>query len=268
MNNNVVDDLTNVAALFNIYKIFFLIVGAFILYGVNTFARFLFTKLMEKLPTRRFTILQIATLFSFVVYIFGSFALIIGVLNPPKEFLYAAAGSIAVAVGIALKDVVASVIAGLVLLFDRPFIVGDRVSFDGCYGEIISIGLRSVRIQTLDDNLVTIPNARFMSELVASGNSGALDMMVVCDFHIALTADINKAKDIIHEVIVTSRYAYLKKPVSFSVKETVVAEMLAIQIKAKAYVLDINYEKAFQSDIVTRTATLFVEQSIERPNRA
>ena len=173
----------------------------------------------------------------------------------------------AVAIGIALKDVVASVIAGLVLLFDRPFIVGDRVSFDGSYGEIVSIGLRSVRLQTLDDNVITIPNARFMNEMVASGNAGALEMMIVCDFHIALNADIQAAKQIIEEVVVTSRYAYLKKPVVFAVSEVEVAECLAIQVKAKAYVLDIHYEKAFQSDIVTRTTQLFIERNIPRPSR-
>lgn len=265
MNSNVVDDLSNIASLFNVYKITLLVLGIAALYFVNKLARFIFDKLMEKLPTNRFTILQVATLFSFILYIFGSFALIIGVLNPPKEFLYAAGGSIAVAVGIALKDVVASVIAGLVLLFDRPFIVGDRVSFDGSYGEIISIGLRSVRLQTLDDNIITIPNARFMNEMVASGNAGALEMMVVCDFHLDLRANIHEAKEIIHEVIVTSRYAYLKKPVTFAITEVELADRLAIQIKAKAYVLDIHYEKAFQSDIVTRTTQLFIERGIPRP---
>ncbi|PIE41178.1 MAG: mechanosensitive ion channel protein [Gammaproteobacteria bacterium] len=265
MNNNVVNDLTNIASLFNLYKVLFLILGFMSLYFINKLARSLFDQLMIKLPGSRFTVLQIATLFSFVVYIIGSFALVIGVLNPPKEFLYAAGGSMAVAVGIALKDVVASVIAGLVLLFDRPFIVGDRVNFDGSYGEIISIGLRSVRLQTLDDNTITIPNARFMNEMVSSGNAGALEMMVVCDFHVALTADVQQAIEIIREVIVTSRYAYLKKPINFSVSEVEVAQRLAIQIKAKAYVLDIRYEKAFQSDIVSRTTQLFIEQQVQRP---
>ncbi len=267
MNNNIVEDLANIGSLFNLYKIILLLLGMAAIYAVNRVTRWLFTRLMEEMPTRRFSILQIATLFSFVWYIGATLALLLGVINPPREFLIAAGGSMAVAIGIALKDVVASVIAGLVLLFDRPFTVGDRVSFADTYGEIISIGLRSVRLQTLDDNLVTIPNARFINEVVASGNAGALDMMVVCDFHVALDADLEKAKEIIHEVIVTSRFAYLKKPVTFSLTETCIAEALAIQIRAKAYVLDINYEKAFQSDVVMRTAEQFKINGITRPHR-
>ena len=194
-------------------------------------------------------------------------ALILGVLQPPKEFLIAAGGSIAVALGFALKDIAASLVAGLLLLFDRPFRAGDRVTFDGTYGEIISIGLRTVRLQTLDDNMVTIPNSRFITDVVASGNAGELDMMVVTDFHLALDADIEMAQKIIREVIVTSRFAYLKKPVSFAIEEVALADRLALRIRAKAYVLDVHYEKAFQTDVVTRVSTLFRENKLPRPGR-
>ena len=51
------------------------------------------------------------------------------------EVLIAVGGTVAVAIGFALKDFVASIVAGLVILVDRPFQVGDRVSFDGYYGE-------------------------------------------------------------------------------------------------------------------------------------
>ena len=100
----------------------------------------------------------------------------------------------AVAIGIALKDVVASIIAGVILLFDRPFPGGETGSALGDFhGEIVGIGLRSVRLNTLDDNLVTI-----QCPLVITGNRrqwqcGALDMMVVTDFYLALDEDIEKS---------------------------------------------------------------------------
>jgi small-conductance mechanosensitive channel len=217
------------------------------------------------MPTRRFLILQITTLIGFVLYTVGAIALVIGVLQPPKEFMLAAGGSIAVALGFALKDIAASLVAGLLLLFDRPFRVGDRVSFDNVYGEIVSIGLRTVRLQTLDDNLVTIPNSRFITDVVASGNAGELDMMVVTDFHVALDANIEQAQAIVEEIIVTSRYAYLKKPVTFAIEEIEVGYRLAIRLRAKAYVLDVHYEKAFQSDIVVRVSKRFTEMQVARP---
>lgn len=265
MNNELVNDLLLVGSLFNPYKLAMLAIGGLFLWGLNYLSQRVFQYLMELFPTHRFSIYQAKTLFSFSVYILGSLVLLVGVVQPPREVLLAATGSVALALGFALKDVAASILAGLVLLFDRPFVVGDRVAFAGVYGEIVEIGLRSVRLKTLDDNMVTIPNARFMSEVVASGNAGALDMMVVCNFHLALDADIERAREIIHEVIVTSRFAYLEKPVVITVEEIEVAQRLALRLQAKAYVLDVVYEKAFQTDIVIRTAKLFVRDGISRP---
>ena len=122
-----------------------------------------------------------------------------------------------------------------------------------------------MRLQTLDDNLVTIPNSRFITDVVASGNAGELDMMVVTDFHVALDANIEQAQAIVEEIIVTSRYAYLKKPVTFAIEEIEVGYRLAIRLRAKAYVLDVHYEKAFQSDIVVRVSKRFAEMQVARP---
>ena len=63
----------------------------------------------------------------------------------------------------------------------------------------------------------------------------------------------------------TSRYAYLKKPVVFTVEEVEIGQRIALRLRAKAYVLDVNFEKAMQSDIVTRSSVLFKEHAIPRP---
>ena len=267
MDNQALQDISAVGDLLDLSKVIMLLSAMFVLWALNKVIRHVCEVLMVSIPARRFFILQFATLFTFVWYFVGTYWIITGIIQPPKEMVLALGGSAAVAIGIALKDVVASIIAGVILLFDRPFQVGDRVNFNDTYGEIVSIGLRSVRLNTLDDNLVTIPNSRFITEMVSSGNAGALDMMVVCDFHLALEADIELAQSLIHEVVVTSRFAYLKKPVNFVLSEVVIAERLALQLKVKAYVIDVHYEKAFQSDIVKRTAKLFIENKVARPTR-
>lgn len=264
-DTDVVNDIAMIAGMFDAGALLMLAIGIVAIGMANHGIRQMGERLMRRLPSRRFLIMQLSTLLTFAIYIAGTLILVVGVMHPPREFLIAVGGSAAVALGFALKDVAASLIAGLILLFDRPFQVGDRVSFDGVYGEIVAIGLRSVRLQTLDDNLVTIPNARFITDVVASGNAGALDMMVVTDFHLALDADIERAREIARQVIVTSRYAYLKKPVTFCVEEIAVAQRLAIRLRAKAYVLDVLYEKAFQSDVTVRVAALFLQHGIARP---
>ncbi|MCB0422509.1 MAG: mechanosensitive ion channel, partial [Bdellovibrionales bacterium] len=160
MDNNQLDQVAQFFELFDVQKILLFLVSLFFLVGIVRVISIFADKLEKTFPSRRLLISQLETILSFFLYIFGINILFFSIIRPPKELLLAAGGSIAVAVGLSLKDLVASIIAGLILLFDRPFQVGDRVSFEGNYGEIKSIGLRAVKLVTLADNLVTIPNSK------------------------------------------------------------------------------------------------------------
>ena len=242
----------------------FLFCFALLMILVKTIAK-LSKGVEETFPSRRILIMQVASIISFSLYVFGSLSLIYVIIQPPKEILFGLGGSAAVALGFSLKDLVASMVAGFILLFDKPFNVGDRVSFDGTYGEITGIGLRTVRLQTLDDNSVTIPNSRFLSEIASSGNAGALSMMITTSFHLAIQADLATALRLIHEVVITSKYVYIEKPVEIVSEEVILVGQPAIKLLVKAYVFDIKYEKKFQSDIVNRTIKALNGQKIERP---
>ncbi|MEZ4750447.1 MAG: mechanosensitive ion channel [Bdellovibrionota bacterium] len=222
-------------------------------------------KVQGVFPGQRLHILQFTTILSFFLYIGGGLFLFYAILSPPKELLIAVGGSAAVAIGFSLKDLVGSVIAGVVVLFDRPFQVGDRVKFGDVYGDIISIGLRATRLRTLDDSIVTVPNARFFTDLVSSGNAGAMDMMIEVPFYVALDADIDRARDLAYEAVVTSRFVYLRKPARIVMSEEAVAGRLAVKLTIKAYVLDVALEKAFQTDLVVRIARTFKKYGIRRP---
>jgi small-conductance mechanosensitive channel len=267
METNDLSQLGNVLTLLRPGRLLVVLLGFVIIATIVKFVENFSRRVQTNWPSHRLLAMQISTIINFAVYIFGGVLVVYAVLQPPKEIMVAIGGSAAVAIGFSLKDIVASVIAGVILLFDRPFQVGDRVSFSGTYGEIVSIGLRAVKLVTLDDNLVTIPNSRFLTDTVASGNAGALDMMIVCDFHIALDANLDRAKEICYAVAATSRYVYLKKAVTILASEVALSDRLALRVRVKAYVLDCRYEKAFETDIVSRVSALFVAEGINRPSR-
>ena len=262
---NPTDNFSEIFQLFQFQKMVTIVIGLAIVVILANFMRKLSDKASQSAPTYRLFFLQITTVITFALYILGSVGLIFGVLNPSKELLLALGGSAAVAIGFSLKDLVGSIVAGVTLLFDRPFQVGDRVSFGDIYGEITTIGLRAVRLQTLDDNEVTIPNSKFMSEAVASGNSGALDMMVVCQFHLDMSADIAKAKQLIYQVVATSRFVYLKKPIKVLVEEVRQDFQLLVKVSVKSYVFDVRFEKDFQTDIYERGIAVLKRNKIQRP---
>ncbi|MEW6721304.1 MAG: mechanosensitive ion channel domain-containing protein [Thermodesulfobacteriota bacterium] len=265
MDEGLIDRVENLAGRLDVWTVLLLFAGILFLVAAVRLLRRLATGLHRRLPTRRILVSQVATVLEFVIYIFGSAFLFLAVIQPSREILFAAAGSAAVALGFASKDLVSSLIAGLILLFDRPFQVGDRVTFGNVYGEIRNIGLRAVRLVTLDDNLVTIPNHRFLADVVSSGNAGNLDMMVTMDFHVALDSDLAAARDILHETLVTSRYIFLKKPVEVVASEAAVSGRLAMRLQAKAYVMDVRFEKAFQTDIYIRGTEALRRGGIKRP---
>lgn len=265
MNEKDISQALDAIRLFEIWRIALLLGGIAILIFITGGLNRIAARASERFPSRRLLFLQIVTTLDFCIYIFGGALLVYIAFSPAKELLIALGGGAAVAIGLSLKDLVASLVAGLTLLFDRPFLVGDRVQFGNVYGEIKSIGLRSVKLVTLDDSTVTIPNARFISDVVSSGNAGALDMMIVIPFHVALDADIETAQRLIYETVVTSRFAYLAKPAQIVASEIVLGHSLALQLSAKAYVLDVQYEKAFQTDVVTRVTRAFLAHHIKRP---
>lgn len=266
MNKEALSSFDYFLNLINLKNIFWMVIGLVVLVVLVKYLNRFSKQLQDQWPSNRLFILQITAVLVFILYTFGSVLIVYSTLQPPKELLIAIGGSAAVAVGFALKDYVSSVVAGFVLLFDRPFQVGDRVSFDGTYGDIVGIGLRVVRLVTLDDNLVTIPNSKFVTEIVASGNSGAMDMMVVVHFYLSHEADLRQAQALLVEVVETSRFVYLKKPIVITFSEQQKGMQFWIELTVKAYVFDVQYEKAFETDITLRAGESFKSANIVRPN--
>jgi small-conductance mechanosensitive channel len=239
-----------------------------VIFAVGIGLRFLagaVAKLSTRFAHMRLTFQKFESFTRFAVYFVTGGVVIALSLQINQTVLALVGGTLAVAVGFALRDLVASVIAGVTIMLDRPFQVGDRVQYAGEYGDITAIGLRSVRMQTLDDNTVTIPNNKVLTDVTSSGNYGALDMQIQVEFFIGVDQDIELAQRLVTEGMLTSTYVYLDKPVVVLVKQIVKDDFVAVYLRAKGYVLDTRYEKAFETDVVKRVLRAFREHGIQPP---
>ena len=216
----------------------------------------------------RMVLQKVQSFLQFFIYMTAGLVVFMMSFRINDHILALIGGTLAVSVGFALKDLAASFIAGLTVMIDRPFQVGDRVTFEGNYGDIITIGLRSVRMRTLNDDIITIPNNKFLNEVTTSGNYGALDMQVVIPFYVGMDEDITLARDLIQEAASSSRYIHLPKPVTVLVKQTITDNYLAIQLTCKAYVVYTAYEKLFETDITLRVMKEFKKHGIKPPKIA
>jgi len=229
---------------------------------VVIFVVLLFLRFMDNIVTsigaafaeRRLLLQRISAFIHFFAYVAIIATVMVLSFELSPQVLAIIGGSIAVAVGFATKDLMASLVAGVMIIFDRPFQVGDRVRFEEEFGDILAIGLRSVKLRTLDDSTVTIPNNLFLSNVTASSNSGQLDMQTVVDFHIGVDQDIQLARDLI-----------LPKPIVVHVSQQTLANCVALRLRLKAYVLDTRYEKDFETDVTLRVMGVFAKADIRPP---
>jgi len=90
------------------------------------------------------------------------------------------AGAVGVGLGFGLQNVASNFVSGLIILFERPIKVGDRIEVGGVSGEVRSIGARATMIVTAENIAVIVPNSQFISERVTNWSyTGPLTAFVV-----------------------------------------------------------------------------------------
>jgi small-conductance mechanosensitive channel len=95
------------------------------------------------------------------------------VLGVPLSSVVATLGIVGIAVSLAMQDILKSFFAGLYLLFERPFRIGDEIQLKDFVGRVEHINYRTTVILTAEGVRVLIPNATLMSEVVLNrGVSG------------------------------------------------------------------------------------------------
>lgn len=82
------------------------------------------------------------------------------------------AGALSVGIGFGLQDVIKNLVSGIILLFERPFKVGDWVIIGGEEGKIKQINIRSTEVETFNKSSVIIPNATLISSSLTNLTHG------------------------------------------------------------------------------------------------
>ncbi len=224
----------------------------------------LFEALAARSAERRLTYKRLIPIVRLLVWALTGYLVVAAVFQIPGGSLLAAAAAIGVAIGFAAQEVIKNIFGGLVIILDRPFQVGDKIAVSGTYGEVVSIGLRSTRIVTPDDNLVSVPNSQVVDGQVANANAGELNLQVVTDLWLPGWADVQLAKRIAYEAAANSRYVFLEKPIVVICKDEF-KETFLLHLKVKAYVLDTRYEFLLMSDVTEAAKAEFLRHGLLRP---
>ncbi len=100
-------------------------------------------------------------------------------------------GLLSVGIGFGLQNVTSNFIAGLILLFERPIKVGDRVTVGGTEGDVMEINIRSTTIRTLNNISIIVPNSEFVSSMVINWSYGDQKLKLDLDVGVSYGSDLD-----------------------------------------------------------------------------
>ena len=114
----------------------------------------------------------------------------------------ASAGILGLAVGFAAKDTIANLFAGVFILADKPYVLGDYINLDtGDRGEVTEIGLRTTRLLSRDDIEITIPNAIIGQAKITNENGGRWPKeRIRVKVGVAYGSDIDQVLEVLRQV--------------------------------------------------------------------
>ncbi len=157
-----------------------LIIGRVFRSASQVHVKFLFTRLI------RYTI---ALLFALSVLM---------TLGVDSGLLLGAAGVISVGAGFAARGSISNMISGLVLIAERPFMVGDLIRVGEIEGEVITIDLLAVRLATLDNLMVRVPNDQISSAITIN-----LTHFSIRRINVSMTLDYDQSTEELEEILST-----------------------------------------------------------------
>lgn len=180
----------------------------------------------------------------------------------------AGAGVAGIAVGFAAKDTLSNLIAGVLLIIDRPFEIGDRIEVwsapqgTATWGDVIDIGLRATKIRTTDHLVIVIPNNEIMKRDIVNYTLISSEIRVRIDIGVAYDADIKKAKATVLKVADTAGWI-LKQPAP-----TVVVRKFgesSVDLQLRVWIGDARKRMNTISYVTDKVKEAFDSEGIEIP---
>ncbi len=176
--------------------------------------------------------------------------------------LVASLGIAGFALAFAAQDTVGNLLAGFFILTDRPFAKGDRIEIKGYLGEVIDIGLRTTKIETLDHTYVIVPNSHIISNEVTNFALPDVQLKIRVNVGVAYGTDPEKVKKIL-EKIASDNPQVLKNPTP----EAYFIDFgeSALNFQLVAWISDFHEKFRVIDKLNTRINEEFAKQKIEIP---
>jgi small-conductance mechanosensitive channel len=109
-------------------------------------------------------------------------------------------GLLSVGIGFGLQNITSNFVAGLILLFERPIKVGDRVTVGGIEGDVMEINFRSTTVRSLNNIDIIVPNSEFVSSQVVNWSHGDRKIRLDIEVGVSYQSDLDTVLRSLKEV--------------------------------------------------------------------
>lgn len=144
--------------------------------------------------------------------------------------LAASVGIAGLTLGFAARDSLGNIISGVMVFWDRPFVIGDLVEIGSFYGQVERITLRSTRIVTADGKMLAVPNSSIVNTIVASYTNFP-HLRLDVPFTIGTDEDIDRVRAMLLD-LVRDPAIYLDQPAPVVVVTSINDYNLALELRA------------------------------------
>jgi small-conductance mechanosensitive channel len=138
-------------------------------------------------------------MFQYVV-LFVGMLIIVQTAGLDLTTLNVLAGAVGIGVGFSLQNIVGNFVAGLVILFERPIRLGDRIEVGQVEGDVTRIGARSTTVITNDNIAIIVPNSKFITENVVNWSHTDPKIRFKVPVSVAYGTDARKVEELLVEV--------------------------------------------------------------------
>ena len=191
--------------------IFYLIIGFILLsYVARRFRDILVNRILVKANVDKSARNSIG-LITRVMLIFVGSIFIIQTAGIDMSSLSLLAGALGVGIGFGLQNITDNFISGIIILFEKPIKVGDRIVVGGTEGDVINISVRATTILTNENISIIVPNSEFISSRVTNWSHNDRNIRFDLPVGVSYGEDPAKVKKVLLEVARQSDHV-LKKP--------------------------------------------------------
>ena len=183
--------------------IIYLVVGTWLIFFfARIISRLVIERMLKKYGTQVGVSHAIGSIFRYI-FVFIGVLIIVQSTGIDLSALNILAGALGVGIGFGLQNVTNNFLSGIIILFERPIKIGDRVELpelDNLTGDVVNISARSTTIITNDNIAVLVPNSKFISDTVINWSYNDANVRFNIPVGVAYKEDPNTIRQILIDV--------------------------------------------------------------------